>query len=121
MRRFVLLPMLILTLGVSACEDVTGIGSRSTDGEWSARIDGEDVWISLRDDRGEIRGSGEWGYDDVVLYGERRDDDVFLVFDFDDFNPVELDGVVRNDEIEGRLRGSGYDGERVVFRRDRYR
>ena len=119
MRRLALLPLLLLTaLTLGACDQVTGISGRSVDGRWSARIGGEDVWLSLRDDRGDIRGSGEWGYDDVYVTGERNDTDVYLRFEFDQYNPIELEGVIIDRDLEGRLYGSGLDGDRVRFRRD---
>lgn len=117
MRRFALLPLLLALL-LGACEDLTGPGGRSLDGEWTARIEGEEVWVSLRDDRGEIRGSGEWGYDNVWVTGERIDSDVYLTFEFDDYEPIELEGTIVSREIEGRLYGSGLEGERIRFRRD---
>ena len=118
MRKLALLPLLLLTLLITACDDLTGPGRRSLDGEWVARFDGEEVWFSLRDDRGDIRGSGEWGRDDVFVNGDRHDSDVYLVFEFDRFSPIEFEGEIRNREIDGRLYGSGLDGERVRFRRD---
>lgn len=118
MRRLALLPLLLAALILGACDDVTGLGGRSLDGEWSARIDGEEVWVSLRDDGGEIRGSGEWGYDDVFVTGERDGSEVYLVFEFDDYNPIELEGAIVSREIDGRLYGSGLEGERVRFRRE---
>ncbi len=74
--------------------------------------------MSLRDDDGEIRGSGEWGYDDVFITGERTGSDLYLEFDFARFNPIELEGNIQNREINGRLYGSGLDGDRVRFYRD---
>jgi hypothetical protein len=118
MRRLALLPLLLAALFFGACDDLTGPGRRSLDGEWSTRIDGEEVWVSLRDDGGEIRGSGEWGFDDIFITGERNDTDVYLIFEFDGFNPIELEGEIVSREIEGRLYGSGFGGERVRFRRD---
>ena len=118
MRRLALLPVLLATLFLGACDDLTAPGSRSLDGQWSARIDGEEVWVSLRDDRGDIRGSGDWGFDDVSVRGERIDSEVYLIFEFDDFNPIELEGEIVSREIDGRLYGSGLEGDRVRFRRD---
>lgn len=118
MRRLALLPILLVTLLLGACDDLTGPGGRSLDGQWVARVEGEQVWLSLRDDGRDIRGSGEWGYDDIYVSGERRSSDVYLVFEFDRYNPIELEGRINNREIEGRLYGSGLDGERVRFRRD---
>ncbi|MQA92683.1 MAG: hypothetical protein GEU90_21080 [Gemmatimonas sp.] len=118
MRRLALLPLLLAALFLGACDDVIGTGQRSLDGEWSARIGGDEVWISLRDDRGDIRGSGEWGFDDVFVTGERYNSDVYLSFEFDRFNPIELEGVIESREIEGTLYGSGLQGERVRFRRE---
>ena len=118
MRRLALIPLLLVVLLLGACDDLTGPGSRSLDGEWVTRIDGEEVWMSLRDDRGQIRGSGEWGFDDVSIRGERFDEEVYLIFEFDDFNPIELEGEIRSREIDGRLSGRGLDGDRVSFPRD---
>ena len=118
MRRLSIIPLLLLFVLLGACDDITGPGSRSLDGQWSARIAGETVWISLRDSRGVIRGSGEWGYDHIYVDGERFSNDVFLVFDFGRYNPIEFEGRVRNRELEGRVYGSGYHGERVRFRRE---
>lgn len=118
MRRLALLPLLLVTLLLGACDDLTGPGGRSLDGDWTARIEGESVWLSLRDDGREIRGSGEWGYDDVYVTGERVDSDIYLVFEFDRYNAIEFEGRITNREIDGRLYGSGLDGERVLFRRD---
>ena len=118
MRRLALFPLLLLIVVLGACADATGPGRRALDGDWSARIDGETVWISLREDRGSIRGSGEWGVDDVYVSGERYDSEVRLVFEFSRYNPIELEGRLVSQEIEGRLYGSGYQGELVRFRRD---
>lgn len=118
MRRLVLLPLLLAVLFLGACDDITGPGSRSLDGRWSTRFDGETIRFSLQDDRGDVRGSGDWGRDDVYVWGERYDSDVYLTFEFDRFSPIEFEGEIRGREIEGRLYGSGLDGERVRFRRD---
>lgn len=118
MRRLTFVPLLLTILLLGACEDLTGVGRRSLDGEWTTRFDGEQVWVSLRDDRGDVRGSGEWGWDEVFVSGERFDSDVYLVFEFDRYSPIEFEGEIRGGEIEGRFFGSGLDGERVRFRRD---
>ena len=118
MRKFAMLPLLMLILFVAACDDITGVGGRSLEGDWTARVEGEQIWLSIRDDRGDVRGSGEWGYDDIWISGERMDSDVYLIFEFDRYNPIELEGRISGGEIEGRLYGSGYDGERVQFRRE---
>lgn len=118
MRKRSLIPLLLLFVLLGACGDITGSGSRSLDGEWGARVDGETVWFSLRDSRGDIRGDGEWGYDYIHVDGERFDRDVYLVFDFNRYNPIEFEGRVNSSEIDGRLYGSGYDGVRVRFRRE---
>jgi hypothetical protein len=118
MPRLALLPPLLAALLLGACGDLTGLGGRSLEGEWSARIEGEEVWVSLRDDRGEIWGSGEWGWDEVYVTGERIDSDVYLIFEFHRYSPIELEGVIVSREIDGRLYGSGLEGERVRFRRE---
>ena len=120
MRRLVLIPLLLVVV-LGACTDATGTGRRTLDGEWSARIDGETVWLSLREDGGSIRGSGEWGRDALYITGERYNDEVHLVLEFSRFNPIELEGRLVNRELEGRLYGSGYQGERVRFQRDSVR
>jgi hypothetical protein len=109
---------LLLALLLGACGDLTGLGGRSLDGEWSARIDGEEVWMSLRDDRGEVWGDGEWGWDDVYVSGDRDGSEVYLAFEFDRYRPIEFEGTIRGREIEGRLYGSGLDGRRIRFYRD---
>lgn len=117
MRRITKFSLLLIVLLLAACGDVAGLGGRSIDGEWRTRIGGEEVWISLREDRGEIWGSGEWGYDRILVTGERINSQLYLLFEFDYYNPVEFDGTVRNREIEGRVYGSGLDGEHVRFYR----
>lgn len=122
MRRMVWAPLLVVVaLALGGCQDVVGIGHNSVDGQWSARVDGETIWISLRDDRGRIRGSGDWGYDPIYVNGERYNSEVYLYFEFNRYNPIEFEGRVRNREIDGRLYGSGYNGVRVRFQRDRWR
>ena len=118
MRKSLLLRLLLLVLLLGACGDLTGLGGRSVDGEWSARIEGEDVWLSLRDDGQEIWGSGEWGFDKIRVDGERFGSDVRLQFEFYDFTPIEFEGTVRGTALEGQLYGSGYRGERVRFYRE---
>jgi hypothetical protein len=118
MRRITVFPLLLSALLLGGCDELGGLGGRSIDGEWRARIDGEEVWVTLRDDRGEIRGSGDWGFDDVYVTGDRFDSDVYLEFEFYDYDPIDFEGVVRGREIEGRFFGSGLDGERVRFYRD---
>ena len=113
----ILLPLLLVLL-LGACSDVTGLGGRSLDGEWRANIDGEDVWVSLQDDRGDVWGDGAWGYDDVYVSGDRTGSDVYLSFEFDRYDPIDLEGTVRGGVIEGRLYGSGLDGEHVRFYRE---
>jgi hypothetical protein len=117
MRWVTIVSLLLLAPLLGACDDVAGLGTRSVDGEWRAAIDREEVWLSLRDHRGEIRGSGRWGYDDVFVRGERFGSEVRIEFDFDRYAPIELEGVVRGRDIEGRLYGSGFHGERVRFHR----
>lgn len=118
MRRLTLIPLLLLFGVLGACGDITGPGSRSFDGEWSARVDGEIVWFSLRDSRGDIRGDGEWGYDYIYVDGERFDRDVYLVFEFNRYSRIEFEGRLSSSEIDGRIYGSGFDGKRVRFRRE---
>lgn len=118
MRRLAFIPLLLVVLLLGACTDITGVGSRTLDGRWSARIDGETIWISLRDDRGRIRGSGEWGWDEVYINGDRYGSEVYLYFEFNRYNPIEFEGRISRREFEGRIYGSGYHGERVRFRRD---
>lgn len=116
MRRFILLPILaVLMLG--ACSDIAGLGG-SVDGDWRATIGGEDVRVSLRDDGGDIWGNGYWGYDKVYVFGSRSGSGVSLRFEFDGYNPIDLDGTVRRGLIDGRLYGSGYNGDYARF--DRY-
>jgi hypothetical protein len=117
MRRFVIFPLFALLL-LAGCSDVVGISSRSVDGDWTARVDGETIWVTLREDsRGRITGSGEWGWSQVYVSGDRRGSDVYLIFEFDRFSPVTLDGTLRNREIDGRLQGSGYN-QYITLRRD---
>jgi hypothetical protein len=118
MRRLALIPLLLLIGVLGACADVTGPGRRALDGDWSARIDGETVWFSLRDDGRYVDGSGEWGRDAIYITGERYNDEVSLTFEFDRYNPIQLEGRLVSREIEGRLYGSGYEGEQVRFRRE---
>lgn len=121
MRRIMMLvPFLLTTLTVAACDDLIGLGLGSVDGEWSTRLEGETVWIHLRDDRGVIRGSGEWGWDDLTVRGDRRGTRVNLLFrfDYDEFRPIEFEGSLYAGRLEGRIYGSGYYGERVNFRRE---
>ncbi len=118
MRKLVLFPLLAL-LFLAGCSDALGIDGRSVSGEWTARVDSENVWMSLREDgRGRITGSGEWGWDHVYVSGDRRGSEVYLVFEFDRYSPITLDGTIRNREIDGRLTGSGWRGDRVTFWRD---
>lgn len=119
MRRLGLIPLLLLLIvGLGACTDIIGPGGRTLDGDWSARVLGESVWLSLREDRGSVRGSGDWGRDVVHVTGERYGNEVYLIFEFRHFQPVELEGRLVNREIDARLYGSGYRGERVRFRRE---
>jgi hypothetical protein len=118
MPRLALIPLLLLIMVLGACTDFTGPGGRALDGDWSARIDGDLVWLSLREDYDGIRGSGDWGRDVVYVTGERYGNEVYLVIDFRYYNPIEFEGRLVNREIDGRLYGSGYQGERVRFRRE---
>ena len=118
MRRVFTIPLLLLALLLAACDDLSGLGGRSVDGDWSARLDGEDLWMTLREDRGEIWGEGEWGFDDVYVTGERNGSQVYLVFEFVRFDPVEFEGTIRGTELDGWVQGSGWNGERVRFYRD---
>lgn len=118
MRKLLIIPLLLVMVVLGACHDLTGPGrSGSLDGQWSGRIDGEQIWLSLRDDRGVIRGSGDWGYDPIDVRGERYSSEIYLMFDFRHYNPIELEGRIRGGEIDGRLYGSGYHGERIRLRR----
>jgi len=119
MRKLGIIPLLLLIVVLSACHDIAGPGrGGSLDGQWSGRVDGESIWVSLRDNRGDVRGSGDWGYDRVDVRGERYSSEVYLRFDFRQYNSIELEGRIRGREIEGRLYGSGYDGQRIRLRRD---
>jgi len=117
MRRSIIFPLFAL-LFLVGCVDSVGVGRSSVDGNWSARVDGENVWVTLREDRGRITGTGDWGWDRVYVRGDRRGSEVFLLFEFDRFSPIQFDGTVRGREIDGRLTGSGYRGEYVTFWRD---
>ena len=117
MRRITIYPLLLLALLLGACDDISGLGRRSVDGDWLARIDGDEVFLTLRDDDGNIWGSGAWGWDEVIVTGDRFDSDVEMQFAFDRYAPIAFEGVVRGNELDGRLYGSGYDGVRVRFDR----
>jgi hypothetical protein len=117
MRRLVLFPLFALLL-LAGCSDAIGISSRTVDGDWTARVDGETIWVTLREDnRGRITGAGEWGWSEVYVSGDRQGSEVYLMFEFDRFSPVTLEGTLRGREIDGRLRGSGYN-QRITLRRD---
>jgi len=118
MRRLAFLPLLFVSLFLASCDDVSGLGSRDLDGEWVAWVEGEEVWFSVRDNRGSVRGSGEWGFDGIYVTGDRYHSEVWLRFEFGWFNPIEFEGEIRGRELRGRLYGSGYDGVRVRFRRE---
>lgn len=117
MRGLAFLPLLLVALLFTGC-DVANLVSRDLDGQWVAWVEGEEVWFSVRDDRGRIRGSGEWGFDDIFVSGERWDDDVYLEFDFGFYNPIAFEGEIEGWDLRGRLYGSGFDGQRVRFRRE---
>lgn len=118
MRKFVFFPLVAL-LFLVGCSDALGVGRGSVDGQWTARVDGEEVWMTLREDnRGRITGSGDWGWDPIYIRGDRRGSEIYLVFEFDRYSPVNFDGTLRNREIEGRITGSGWRGEYVTFWRD---
>lgn len=109
--------LLVASLLLGACGDVVAIGGRSVEGEWRGTVQGERVWLWLEEDGRQVWGSGEWGYDPVYVSGDHFGSDVYLLFEFDLYTPIELEGVVRGNELEGRLYGSGLAGERVRFHR----
>ena len=119
MRRLVLLVLLLATGFLAGCGDVAGIGGgRSLDGDWAGTVDREDVYLTLREDNGTVRGSGYWGPDRVTVYGDRRGADVSFVVEFHGFDPATFEGVVSGDELDGWLTGSGWYSEPVLFWRD---
>lgn len=118
MQRLALLSILLFGLLLSACDDVTGLAGRSIEGTWRARVDGEDVRINLYEDGGRISGTGTWGYDRILIDGDRSGTEVYLEFDFSGYNPIEFEGTVYNREMEGWLHGSGFRGEPTTFWRD---
>lgn len=119
MRAVVLLFSLVFAGFLGGCSDAVGIGGgRSVEGPWAATVDREDIFVTLREDRGEIRGSGSWGFDAVTVRGTRAGSDVSLVFEFYEFNPINFQGTIRGDRLEGWLTGSGFHGESATFWRD---
>jgi hypothetical protein len=119
MRTATIITMFITLLLATGCEDVSGIGGgRSLSGVWSASVDREDIFVTLTEDRGQIHGSGSWGYDAVTVVGNRAGADVSLVFEFYDFNPINFQGSLAHNRIDGWLTGSGFRGESATFWRD---
>lgn len=119
MRRAVLLVFLMIPVFLAGCSDAVGIGGvRSIEGPWAATVDREDIFVTLSEDRGEIWGSGSWGFDAVTVRGNRAGSDVSLVFEFVEFNPINFQGSLRGDRLEGWLTGSGFRGEPATFWRD---
>ena len=119
MRGAVLLVFLLLTGFLAGCSDAVGIGlGRSVDGAWAATVDYEDIFVTLTEDRGEIWGSGSWGFDAVRVRGNRAGADVSLVFEFSAYNPINFQGTLRGDRLEGWLTGSGFRGDPATFWRD---
>lgn len=119
MRNAVLL-MILMFAGLSAgCSDAVGIGGgRSVNGSWIATVDREDIYLTLTEDRGQIWGSGSWGYDPVTVNGNRAGSEISLIIDFAAYNPINFQGSIRDNQLEGRLSGSGYRGDGIVFWRD---
>lgn len=119
MRRSVLLPLLLSAFLLGGCGDVTGIGTGgSVTGTWSGTVDREDIYLTLTEDRGRIHGSGSWGFDAVTVTGHRARSDVSLVIEFFDFQPINFQGSVMNDRMDGWVTGSGFRGNPVTFWRD---
>ncbi len=116
MRRFILLPLLLALL-FGGCSDIVGLGGRSADGDWRATFGGEEVRVTLRDRAGDIRGDGRWGRDDVFVSGDRRGSDLSLRFEFALYSPIDFEGTIRSGQLEGRLYGSGLNGDLVRFHR----
>ncbi len=45
------------------------------------------------------------------MTGDRRGSDVSLRFEFDRYNPIDFEGTVQSRQIQGRVYGSGLNGE----------
>lgn len=119
MRHAVMLAILMIAGLFAGCSDAVGIGGgRSVNGSWSGTVDREDIYLTLTEDRGQIWGSGSWGYDAVTVSGNRAGPEISFVVDFAAYNPVNFQGTIRNNQLEGWLTGSGYRGDGVVFWRD---
>lgn len=119
MRRVILLLVLLSPFVIAGCGDVTGVaGGRSVSGVWSGTVDREDIFLTLTEDRGRIQGSGSWGFDAVTVTGNRAGSDISLVFEFFDFEPINLQGTVSGNTIEGWLTGSGFRGDPATLWRD---
>lgn len=119
MRRVLLLPMLLIAAFLAGCSDVTGIGGgRSVEGQWAGTVDREDIFMTLSEDNGRIHGSGTWGPDVITIDGTRSGSNVSLVFEFSEYEPVNLQGSISNDRIEGWVTGSGYRDEPATLWRD---
>jgi hypothetical protein len=119
MRRAVLLPILLFALLAAGCSDVTGIGGgRSVSGLWSGTVDREDIFLTLTEDRGQIHGSGSWGRDAVTVTGNRAGSEVSLIVEFFDYQPINFQGSVTRDRMDGWLTGSGFQGDPATLWRD---
>lgn len=119
MRKLFWLPFLMIAVLLSGCSDATGIGGGdAVSGPWVGTVDREDILVTLTEDRGAIRGSGSWGFDAVTVRGNRAGRDVSLIFEFSEFEPVNFQGTLAGDRMEGWLTGSGFQGEPVSLWRD---
>jgi hypothetical protein len=120
MRRFVFLPFLLIAALFVGCGDATGIGGgRSVQGTWSGTVDREDIFLTLSEDRGQIWGSGSWGFDAITVSGNRAGSEVSLVFEFGRYQPINFQGSIASNRMDGWLTGSGFRGDPAVFWRDR--
>ena len=119
MRAFAVIPILLIAMLTTGCGDATGIGGgRAVTGIWSGVVEREDIFLTLTEDRGQITGSGNWGFDAVTITGNRAGSDVSLNFQFFEYEPINFQGRMSNDRMEGWLTGSGFRGEAATFWRD---
>ena len=121
MRKLLALPLLLVVLLASACDNPTGSQRRTLIGRWTSSEFGEGtVQMTLTEVAREVNGAGSWLRPDRAtafrVSGAHADETVSLLLEFRDGYDINFTGQFTDaNTLQGSLVGGGFRDVPVTF------